>query len=95
MASDKKVTIIQPEKKRNQRLRVAGYARVSSDSEDQLHSFQSQIDYFYHKIENDKKKNLDEELTKELETLMRENEGIFDFNIEDFVIETSSNESEL
>lgn len=55
MSADKKVTIIQPEKKRNQRLRVAGYARVSSDSEDQLHSFQSQIDYFYQKIENDKK----------------------------------------
>ena len=55
MSADKRVTIIQPEKKQNQRLKVAGYVRVSSDSEDQLHSFQSQLNYFHHLIDNDKK----------------------------------------
>ena len=55
MASDKKVTIIKPEKKQTQKLKVAGYVRVSSDSEDQLHSFQSQLNYFHHLIDNDKK----------------------------------------
>ena len=54
MTSDRKVTIIQPERIQNQRLSVAGYVRVSSDSEEQLHSFQSQLNYFHHLIENDR-----------------------------------------
>lgn len=54
MSSNKKVTIIKPEKKQDQRLRVAGYVRVSSDSEDQLHSFQAQLNYFHRLIDNDR-----------------------------------------
>lgn len=36
----------------NERLKVAAYARVSTDSEDQLNSFESQVKYYtkrYHK----------------------------------------------
>jgi site-specific DNA recombinase len=37
------------------KLRVAGYARVSSDSEDQLNSFSAQVNYYQRLIEkNDK-----------------------------------------
>ena len=34
----------------NTRLRVAAYARVSTDSEDQLNSFESQVKYYNEKI---------------------------------------------
>lgn len=33
----------------NTRLRVAAYARVSTDSEDQLNSFESQVKYYNRK----------------------------------------------
>jgi len=34
----------------NERLKVAAYARVSTDSEDQLNSFESQVKYYNEKI---------------------------------------------
>ncbi len=38
-----KVTVIQPKLIRSEILRVAAYCRVSSDSQDQLHSYAAQI----------------------------------------------------
>ncbi len=38
-----KVTVIQPTLTEKASLRVAAYCRVSSDSEDQLHSYAAQI----------------------------------------------------
>lgn len=51
MEREKKITIIKPEKKHNKK-KIAGYVRVSSDSADQLHSFQSQVNFYYEKISN-------------------------------------------
>ena len=34
----------------NRKLKVAAYARVSTDSEDQLNSFESQVKYYNEKI---------------------------------------------
>jgi site-specific DNA recombinase len=36
------------------RKRVAAYCRVSTDSEDQLHSYRSQVDYYTKMITNEK-----------------------------------------
>jgi len=44
--------------KLTERMRVAAYCRVSSDSEDQLNSYQSQVKYYEHKINE----NIDWEL---------------------------------
>lgn len=40
------VKVIQPIAEQAQKLRVAAYARVSSDSADQLNSFATQVDYY-------------------------------------------------
>ena len=40
------VQVIQPIQQQPKRLRVAAYARVSSDSEDQLNSLSVQVDYY-------------------------------------------------
>lgn len=40
------VKIIQPIAEQAKKLRVAAYARVSSDSTDQLNSFATQVDYY-------------------------------------------------
>ena len=44
------VQVIQPIQQQPKRLRVAAYARVSSDSEDQLNSLAVQVDYYTHLI---------------------------------------------
>ena len=41
-----KITDITAEKKEKQIQRLAAYCRVSSDSEDQLHSFAAQVCYY-------------------------------------------------
>ena len=45
------VQVIQPIQQQPKRLRVAAYARVSSDSEDQLNSLAVQVDYCTHLIQ--------------------------------------------
>ncbi len=45
------VLVIQPIQQQPKRLRVAAYARVSSDSEDQLNSLSVQVDYYTHLIQ--------------------------------------------
>lgn len=45
------VQVIQPIQQQPKRLRVAAYARVSSDSEDQLNSLAVQVDYYTHLIQ--------------------------------------------
>ena len=41
------ITDITPElKKREEKIRLAAYCRVSSDSEDQIHSFAAQIKHY-------------------------------------------------
>lgn len=40
------VKVIQPIAEQAKKLRVAAYARVSSDSTDQLNSFATQVDYY-------------------------------------------------
>ena len=45
------VQVIQPIQQQPKRLRVAAYARVSSDSEDQLNSLSVQVDYYTHLIQ--------------------------------------------
>ena len=42
------VQVIQPIQQQPKRLRVAAYARVSSDSTDQLNSLSVQVDYYTH-----------------------------------------------
>ena len=46
-----KVKIIPPTSMQNKILRVAAYCRVSSDSDDQLHSYAAQIRSYTAKIE--------------------------------------------
>ena len=41
-----KITLIQARKPEIAKLRVAAYARVSSDSEDQQNSYIAQVDYY-------------------------------------------------
>ncbi len=41
-----KVTVIDPIAQEKAKLRVAAYARVSSDSADQLNSYLAQVDYY-------------------------------------------------
>ncbi len=45
------VQVIQPIQQQPKRLRVAAYARVSSDSDDQLNSLSVQVDYYTHLIQ--------------------------------------------
>lgn len=45
------VQVVQPIQQQPKRLRVAAYARVSSDSEDQLNSLSVQVDYYTHLIQ--------------------------------------------
>ena len=45
------VQVIQPIQLQPKRLRVAAYARVSSDSTDQLNSLSVQVDYYTHLIQ--------------------------------------------
>lgn len=47
------VQVIQPIQQQPKRLRVAAYARVSSDSTDQLNSLSVQVDYYTHLMPND------------------------------------------
>ena len=49
-----KVTVIQPltVQEENRILRVAAYCRASSDSEDQLNSYMTQVNYYSHLFEN-------------------------------------------
>ena len=44
------VTVIDPVSREKAKLRVAAYARVSSDSADQLNSYLAQVDYYTHHI---------------------------------------------
>lgn len=46
MANQVKVTVIDPIAQEKAKLRVAAYARVSSDSADQLNSYLAQVDYY-------------------------------------------------
>ena len=46
MAKVPQVKVIQPIAEQAKKLRVAAYARVSSDSVDQLNSFSSQLEYY-------------------------------------------------
>ena len=46
------VQVIQPIQQQPKRLRVAAYARVSSDSTDQLNSLSVQVDYYTHLIQD-------------------------------------------
>lgn len=46
-----RVQVIQPIQQQPKRLRVAAYARVSSDSTDQLNSLSVQVDYYTHLIQ--------------------------------------------
>ena len=46
MAKVPQVKVIQPIAEQAKKLRVAAYARVSSDSADQLNSFATQVDYY-------------------------------------------------
>ena len=41
-----RITVIDPRKPEAAKLRVAAYARVSSDSADQLNSYMAQVDYY-------------------------------------------------
>ena len=41
-----RITVIDPRKPEKAKLRVAAYARVSSDSEDQINSYIAQIDFY-------------------------------------------------
>lgn len=41
-----KITVITAKKHEVAKLRVAAYARVSSDSDDQLNSYVAQVDYY-------------------------------------------------
>ncbi len=41
-----KVTVIDPRVPEKAKLRVAAYARVSSDSADQINSYLAQVDYY-------------------------------------------------
>ena len=50
MENQVKVTVISPTDQEKARLRVAAYARVSSDSKDQLNSYLAQVDYYTHHI---------------------------------------------
>lgn len=43
---EKSLTIIEPTKKEKQKIRVAAYCRVSSNSDDQLHSFAAQVKHY-------------------------------------------------
>ena len=47
------VTVIQPKAAGNEQrlLRIAAYCRVSSNSDDQLNSYNSQLTYYSHKFE--------------------------------------------
>ena len=44
------VTVIDPIGQEKAKLRVAAYARVSSDSADQLNSYLAQVDYYTRRI---------------------------------------------
>ena len=46
MENQVKVTVISPAAQEKAKLRVAAYARVSSDSADQLNSYLAQVDYY-------------------------------------------------
>ena len=48
------VQVIQPIQQQPKRLRVAAYARVSSDSTDQLNSLSVQVDYYTHLIQENR-----------------------------------------
>ncbi len=50
MENQARVTVIGPTDQEKARLRVAAYARVSSDSKDQLNSYLAQVDYYTHHI---------------------------------------------
>lgn len=50
MENQVKVTVIGPTDQEKAKLRVAAYARVSSDSKDQLNSYLAQVDYYTHHI---------------------------------------------
>ena len=54
------VTVIQPKAADNEKrlLRIAAYCRVSSNSEDQLNSYNSQLTYYSHKFENSETETL-------------------------------------
>ena len=41
-----RITVIDPRKPEAAKLRVAAYARVSSDSADQLNSYMAQVDFY-------------------------------------------------
>ncbi len=41
-----KVTVIDPRAPEKAKLRIAAYARVSSDSDDQVNSYIAQVDYY-------------------------------------------------
>ena len=44
------VQVIQPIQQQPKRLRVAAYARVSTDDEEQQTSYEAQVDYYTKKI---------------------------------------------
>ena len=54
------VTVIQPKVTGNEQrlLRIAAYCRVSSTSDDQLNSYNSQLTYYTHKFEDSETETL-------------------------------------
>lgn len=54
------VTVIQPKAADNEQrlLRIAAYCRVSSSSDDQLNSYNSQLTYYTHKFEDSETETL-------------------------------------
>ena len=46
MKAAPRITVIDPRPPEQAKLRVAAYARVSSDSEDQLNSYIAQVDFY-------------------------------------------------
>ena len=46
MKAPPRITVIDPRPPEQAKLRVAAYARVSSDSEDQLNSYIAQVDFY-------------------------------------------------
>ena len=65
------VQVIQPIQQQPKRLRVAAYARVSSDSEDQLNSLSVQVDYYTHLIQENAVHTEILQISKQLHNLTR------------------------
>ena len=52
---EREIIEIKPITQLNNKIKVAAYARVSSDSDDQMNSFAAQVNYYKNLIENNPK----------------------------------------